>query len=191
MYWQSTQRVVYPTTSANPFLHFFLQSDRSVLMRIVKYVSLAHWKLISLHKLSLWINSIINMMDGLSWKFTLITYLLFSLWPLTQPFLPHFSLRLPLFLKSYLSFFFSFLARQLRCLFFSSYSRRAWCLTVVCGAGALSHVFQSHWVEECVHHWSWLQSVGRLCGVIDWSSAEWPETKRTYRVILADHTAPL
>lgn len=75
--------------------------------------------------------------------------MLFSLWPLTQPFLPPFSLRLLLFLKV-LSFFFSFLARQLHCLFFSLYSRRAWCLTVVFGAGALSHVFQSYWEGECV-----------------------------------------
>lgn len=32
----------------------------------------------------------------------------------------------------------------------------------------------------CVRHWSWLQSVRRQSRVIDWSSAEWPETRRTY-----------
>lgn len=51
-------------------------------------------------------------------------------------------------------------------------------------ARALSHVFQCHWLTECVcvcvRHWSWLQSVRRQSRVIDRSSAEWPETRRTY-----------
>lgn len=126
------------------------------------------------------------------WKFTLITYLLFSLWPPDSAFFPLLFPLSAIVFKS-LIILFSFLARQLPCLFFSLYSRRAWYLAVICGAGAPSHVFQSHWVDECVcvRHWSRLQSVGRPYGVIDWSSAEWPETKRTYRVILANQTAPV
>lgn len=41
-------------------------------------------------------------------------------------------------------------------------------------------VSESVCVCMCMWHWSWLHSVRQPSRVIDWSSAEWPETRRTY-----------
>lgn len=64
-------------------------------MCIVKHDSLTHWKVISLHTLSLWIKRIINMMDGLisqNLLWSSICSFLFD--PLTQPLSSFFSLLL-------------------------------------------------------------------------------------------------
>lgn len=73
-------RLYYFSKPSNPLLLLSVQTNRSVLMRIVKYVSLTHGKLISLHKLSPRIKSIINMMNGLQLKIHFDhIYLLFPL----------------------------------------------------------------------------------------------------------------
>lgn len=104
----------------------------------------------------------------------------FCLTPWLSLFSPLSSLLLPIYCFS------SFFVKQLHSiafLFFLSYSRQAWCLAVICEPEPWAMCFRvSEWAWVCVRarHWSRLQSVRRPSRVIDWSSAEWPETRGTY-----------
>lgn len=79
-------------------------------------------------------------------------------------------------------------------LFCLSYSRQAQCLSVICRSRPWAMwlrvpVCARVWMREKKRkkekkrkerHWSWLHSISQPSRVIDWSSAEWPKTRRTY-----------